>query len=123
MVEQLSDQTLIVRSFTQKDVSYEISVDGNAMTSCSCRDFRWSQSACKHMYLLHRDNPVIQVFVPSLPEQKNPTPTPTPIEPAIIVLICRDVEEQLRQKFSSLTPQQQHMAYEKLKEIQDCLLK
>ncbi|KAF7723032.1 hypothetical protein EC973_002408 [Apophysomyces ossiformis] len=50
-----------VRSFTQEDTVYNINVQDSKMFACTLGHFCWHRVACKHMFLLHRANPNLQI--------------------------------------------------------------
>ncbi|KAF7726594.1 hypothetical protein EC973_008639, partial [Apophysomyces ossiformis] len=113
IVEQPADYIFTVKSFTQEDVTYDVTVSNNAMTSCSCRDFQWRQSACKHMHLLHRVKPDLEILVPPQLEIANPISVRTPIESLQgdvttddVLLKLQIAEEQARSLMPSLTAEQ-----------------
>ncbi|KAG0165382.1 hypothetical protein DFQ28_000894, partial [Apophysomyces sp. BC1034] len=62
MIEMIDGSCVQVKSFNQDDISYVVAIEANAIKSCNCNDFTWHKLACKHMYLLHRAKPSIQVL-------------------------------------------------------------
>ncbi|KAI8092269.1 uncharacterized protein B0P05DRAFT_525581 [Gilbertella persicaria] len=51
-----------VASFTTEEVKYKIAVEKDVITGCSCADFQWNQTSCKHMHLLKRVEPTIIIY-------------------------------------------------------------
>ncbi|KAI8052589.1 uncharacterized protein B0P05DRAFT_562068 [Gilbertella persicaria] len=51
-----------VAPFTTEEVRYNINVKNNVMKGCSCADFQWNQTSCKHIYLLKRIEPTISIY-------------------------------------------------------------
>ncbi|CAO0789919.1 unnamed protein product [Mucor circinelloides] len=57
MIEEFADDqvtTFKVTSFTSEHIKYGIAVENEAMMSCTCQDFQWSKTVCKHMFFLKR---------------------------------------------------------------------
>lgn len=57
MMEEFADDqvtTFKVTSFTSEHIKYDIVVENEAMMSCTCQDFQWSKTVCRHMFLLKR---------------------------------------------------------------------
>ncbi|KAG0180861.1 hypothetical protein DFQ28_000321, partial [Apophysomyces sp. BC1034] len=62
IIEMIDGSCVQVKSFNQDNISYIVAIEANVMKSCTCNDFTWHKLACKHMYLLHRAKPSIQVL-------------------------------------------------------------
>lgn len=62
MVELQQPGHYHVSSFTTSEIKYDVKVENGTMKSCSCPDFTWNQTACKHMFLLHRVDSTISIF-------------------------------------------------------------
>ena len=45
---------VIVKSFTQDDTHYEVTIANGEMSSCTCPDHLQSKAPCKHMYLVNK---------------------------------------------------------------------
>jgi hypothetical protein len=48
-----------VKSFTSAEQSYNTEVCSNITTNCTCFDFQYNKTPCKHMYLLKRLYPTL----------------------------------------------------------------
>lgn len=58
----LGDSTIAVASFTKPDECYTISLQGEHVMLCDCRDFEFRRAPCKHMFLAKRAHPQLTII-------------------------------------------------------------